>query len=59
MLYFYSIHMAHDSSKDKDFELEISWICPETGNKHQIVPKAVLDEAVAEAKQFILSKMDY
>lgn len=53
------IHMAHDAAKDKDFELEMSWIGPATGNKHQLVPEALLAEAVAEAKQFILARMEY
>jgi hypothetical protein len=31
-----SIHLVHDEIKDKDFELEMSWICPESNNQHQV-----------------------
>ncbi len=53
------IYMSHDEAKDKEFELEISWICPHTGNKHQLVPREMLEEAINDAKQFILSKMEF
>lgn len=32
------IYKVHDDAKDKDFELELSWIGPETKGKHQLVP---------------------
>lgn len=53
------IHLTHDEAKDKDFELEISWIGPETGYKHQFVPKEILDEANRLAKEALQSRMDY
>ena len=37
-----SIYKCHDDNKDKDFELEISWICPESGGKHQTVPADIV-----------------
>lgn len=37
-----SIYKCHDDAKDKDFELEISWICPESGGKHQTVPAEIV-----------------
>ncbi|GAM21893.1 hypothetical protein SAMD00019534_050680 [Acytostelium subglobosum LB1] len=44
------IYSVHDEVKDKDFELELSWITDE--NKvHQMVPKDLKDEAEAYAKQ--------
>lgn len=43
------IHQAHEDNKDKDYELEISWVSKEhTGGKHQIIP----DELLNEAKKF-------
>lgn len=33
------IYSVHDEVKDKDFELELSWISTETGKVHQMVPK--------------------
>lgn len=51
--------MSHDEAKDKEFELEISWIGPQSNGLHQLVPQAVLDEAIDSAKQFMLSRMEF
>jgi 20S proteasome subunit alpha 7 len=40
------IHSVHDKAKDKDFELELSWVCDESNKQHQRVPKDVFDDAV-------------
>ena len=53
------IYLVHDEQKDKDFELEISWIGPPSGGVHQIVPKEVLAEATRIAKAKLASLMDY
>eukprot|EP01115_Flamella_aegyptia_P013367 TRINITY_DN7066_c0_g1_i1.p1 TRINITY_DN7066_c0_g1~~TRINITY_DN7066_c0_g1_i1.p1 ORF type:complete len:192 (-),score=87.73 TRINITY_DN7066_c0_g1_i1:76-651(-) len=45
------IHSVHDEVKDKEFELELSWICAETGWTHQLVPKNLVDEANRVAKE--------
>lgn len=37
--------MVHDEAKDKEFELELTWICEESNNKHTLVPKELKDEA--------------
>lgn len=40
------IYLAHEDSKDKDFELEMSWVSvSETGGKHVEVPADLLEEA--------------
>lgn len=52
------IHIARDDTKDKDFELEISWICPESKNQHKFVPKEVLEEALAFGKSALDEAMD-
>lgn len=39
------IHVAHDESKDKDFELEMTWIGDETNNQHKPVPEELVKEA--------------
>lgn len=36
--------------KDKEFELEMSWICEESNRKHQRVPTDLLQQAIKEAK---------
>lgn len=43
----------HDEAKDKDFELEISWISPSNGWKHTPVPKAIAEEAEKKAKEIL------
>lgn len=44
------IHTIKDPSKDKPFELELSWLCEETQWTHQEVPAALLAEAETRAK---------
>jgi len=44
------IHKVHDE-KDRDFELECSWICPESDYVHTPVPKDMLKEAEDKAKK--------
>ena len=48
------IYVAHEDSKDKDFELEMSWISSTDGptrGKHQEVPRDILGEAEKAAKK--------
>ena len=48
------IYLAHEDSKDKEFELEMTWISGldgPTGGKHLEVPKDVFDAAVKAAKK--------
>jgi 20S proteasome subunit alpha 7 len=41
-----------ESTKEKEFELEMSWISTsETKNLHQPVPKDLLEDAEKEAKK--------
>ena len=50
------IYVAHEDSKDKEFELEMSWISSADGptkGKHQEVPKHILAEAEKIAKKAI------
>jgi len=44
------IYLVHDDAKEKDFELEMSWIGAESGGLHVSVPKDLFDEAEAKAK---------
>lgn len=44
------IHKVHDE-KDKDFELEVSWIAPQSNYEHSLVPSEKVKEAEAEAKR--------
>ncbi|CAF9928844.1 MAG: hypothetical protein ALECFALPRED_004154 [Alectoria fallacina] len=48
------IYVAHEDSKDKEFELEMSWISSTDGptkGRHQEVPKDILEEAEKAAKK--------
>ena len=47
------IYVAHEDSKDKDFELEMSWISSVNGptkGRHEEVPKELFDESEKAAK---------
>ena len=44
------IYLVHDDAKEKDFELEVSWIGPESDNLHVHVPDDLLKDAEAKAK---------
>ena len=50
--------MVHDEAKDKEFDLELTWICPESKNRHSKVPKDIKDEAEALAKAALDDDMD-
>jgi 20S proteasome subunit alpha 7 len=48
------IYVAHADNKDKDFELEMTWISNLDGptkGRHEEVPKDILEEAERLAKQ--------
>lgn len=51
------IYAVHDE-KDKDFELEISWVCDESGKEFKRVPADLLAEAEAAAKAALDEDMD-
>ncbi|KAH9843922.1 20S proteasome subunit [Rhodofomes roseus] len=45
------IYLVHDDAKEKDFELELSWIGDETDGLHLPVPKDLYNEAARKAKE--------
>jgi len=45
------IHLVHDDAKEKEFELEMSWIGDETGGLFKPVPQDLFDEADRKAKE--------
>ena len=47
------IYTLHDESKDKPFELEMSWLSEKTGWKHKGVPLETIKEATEWAKKEI------
>lgn len=46
----YSIYLVHDDAKEKDFELEMTWVGEETKGVHLPVPQDLFDEASQKAK---------
>jgi len=50
--------MTHDDAKDKEFELELSWVCEETKGRHEFVPKDVWTEADSAAKAALSQGME-
>mmetsp|Transcript_66986 Transcript_66986/g.143246 ORF Transcript_66986/g.143246 Transcript_66986/m.143246 type:complete len:255 (-) Transcript_66986:62-826(-) len=46
------LHKVHDE-KDKDFEIEASWICSTSNYEHAAVPAELMKTAEAEAKRLI------
>jgi hypothetical protein len=42
---FYSLHLIRDTSKEKPLELEMGWLCAESGFKHSHVPKDLVSAA--------------
>ncbi|KAI3626369.1 hypothetical protein CBS9595_001730 [Malassezia furfur] len=52
------IYKAHDDAKDKEFELQLSWIGPETNLEHQPVPRELHDEAVRKAQLALEEEME-
>ncbi|XP_059173137.1 proteasome subunit alpha type-3-like [Physella acuta] len=45
------IYIVHDEVKDKSFELELSWVGADMGNRHELVPPEVYIEAEKYAKE--------
>jgi len=52
------IYAVHDDSKDKDFELELSWICKASNYRHTLVPKDIAAAAESAAKDSLDMEMD-
>lgn len=43
----------HDELKDKDFKLELSWVCQASGGKHQIVPEEMYTAATRAGQEAV------
>lgn len=52
------IYLVHDELKDKNFELELSWVSKDTNGFHQRVPDNVFAEAERCAKQAMDAESD-
>ncbi|TYJ55517.1 hypothetical protein B9479_003789 [Cryptococcus floricola] len=52
------VYLVHDENKDKDFELEMTWVCAESGWKHALVPEDLLKTAEEKAKAALEEGME-
>jgi len=52
------IYLVHDELKDKNFEMELSWVCKETDGRHERVPHEIYLEAEKAAKQAMEAESD-
>lgn len=52
------IYIVHDEVKDKNFELELSWVGEITEGVHKFVPKTVFEEAEKYAKDALEDESD-
>ncbi|KAG8700605.1 hypothetical protein FRC09_005852 [Ceratobasidium sp. 395] len=52
------IHLVHDDTKDKEFELELSWIGPETNGRHVPIPRDLWAEADRKAREALDADME-
>lgn len=52
------IYLVHDEAKDKQFELEMSWVGKHTNGKHERVPDSVKAEAETKASQALAEDSD-
>lgn len=52
------IYLVHDELKDKQFELEMSWVGKHTNGRHERVPHDIKAETEAKAKQAMAEDSD-
>ncbi|XP_043284816.1 proteasome subunit alpha type-3 [Venturia canescens] len=52
------IYLVHDELKDKQFELEMSWVGAHTRGKHERVPQEIKAEAESKARQAMAEDSD-
>ena len=52
------IYLVHDELKDKQFELEMSWVGAHTDGKHERVPMEIKQEAETKARQAMADDSD-
>lgn len=49
-LLHHRIYLVHDDNKEKEFELEMTWVGDESNDLHLPVPDDLLEEAKSRAK---------
>lgn len=44
---------CHEEMKDKKYELDLSWVCEESEQRHQLIPGDVKAEILKQAEELI------
>jgi hypothetical protein len=57
-VFYFSIYLVHDELKDKQFELELSWVGADTKGVFERVPQSVFQEAEKSAKAAMEAESD-
>lgn len=57
-VFCFSIYLVHDELKDKQFELELSWVGADTKGVFERVPQSVFQEAEKSAKAAMEDESD-
>ena len=52
------IYVVHDEVKDKNFQLELSWVGKDSGGLHKMVPKNLMEKAEEDAKKSLEEDSD-
>jgi 20S proteasome subunit alpha 7 len=52
------IYLVHDELKDKQFELEMSWVGKHTFGKHEQIPLDIKSDAETKACQSLVDDSD-
>lgn len=52
------IYLVHDELKDKQFELEMTWVGAHTNGKHERVPLDIKIDAETKARQAMAEDSD-
>lgn len=51
------IYGVHDEANDKDFKLEVSWVCEESNRQYEKVSKELIEEAKTNSKEESIKKI--
>ncbi|KCV68430.1 hypothetical protein H696_04724 [Fonticula alba] len=53
------LHIAHESNKEKPFDIDVSWICEQSDYKHEFVPDHIFQEAQRAALEALQPEDDF
>jgi 20S proteasome subunit alpha 7 len=53
------LYLTLDGSSDKRIEIDLSWICEESGYKHELVPEIIVKQAEDSVRRLLLDGMEF